>query len=106
MWVGRTYGEDGVADIVRDDEREGKMGHVRHVDERNGRQRNHVVRAHDCVVGSFLLQRQKGDQGLLDPIGRMNEIEDLEGGVVGLVREAVKEAGHVEEPDGGPLHDV
>ncbi len=36
----------------------------------------------------------------------MDEIVDLKRGVVGLVREAVKEAGHVEEPDRRPLHDV
>ncbi len=37
MVCGWTYGEDGVADIVRDDQREGKMGHVRLVDERDRR---------------------------------------------------------------------
>lgn len=67
----------------------------------------------DEVVAHELLEVLAGglhaedeDDGLLRPVGGLEEVVELEAVLVGHVREALVEAGRVEVPDGGPAHDV
>ena len=74
--------------------------------ERDRAQRDNMVGAHDHGVLSTRFIAQECHQGMMHPVGGVDEIEGLKGSVVCLVRETLEEAWHVEEPHRRSFHHI
>lgn len=82
------------------------VGEVEAVGKRDQRQADNVV-AHELLeVLARLLHAQHQDDGLLRPVRGLEEVVELEHGLVRLMGEALVHAGGVEVPDGRPAHNV
>lgn len=82
------------------------VGEVEAVAEADEGQGDEVVADELLVVLARPLHAEDEHNGLLGPVGGLEEIVELEDGLVGLVREALVEARGVEVPDGRPAHDI
>lgn len=86
--------------------RQSHICEVEAVAEADERQADNVV-AHELLeVLARLLHAQHEDNGLLGPVGGLEQVVELEDGLVCLVREVGVHAGSVEIPDGGAAHDI
>lgn len=103
---GATYCEEEVTDIVGDVDGQAHVGEVETVAQGNEGQADNVVADQLLKVLAGLLQAQQQDYGLLGPVGGLEQVVELEDGLVGHVREVLVHAGGVEVPDGGAAHDV
>lgn len=86
--------------------RQSNVGKVVAVGQRNQRQADNVVAHELLVVLARLLHAQEQDDGLLRPVGRLEQVVKLEDGLMGLVWEPLVHAGGVEVPHRRPAHDI
>jgi len=91
---------------VGDVDGQAHIGEMEAVAQANEGQTDDVVANQLLDVLSRLLHAQKQHDGLLGPVGRLEEVVELEDGVVGLVREVLVHGARVEVPHGGAAHDV
>lgn len=83
--------------------------HVRKVEavtQPNQRQRHNVVRHQLLKVLARLLKAQQHHDALLRPVRRLEQVIELEDGLVRAVRKGLVHAGRVEVPHGAAAHDV
>lgn len=99
-------GEEEVADVVGDVDSNAHVGEVEAVAEANESQTDNVVADELLEVLATLLHAEDENDGLLRPVGGLEEIVELDDALVGAVRVALVEAASVEVPDRGAAHDV
>lgn len=98
--------EEEVADVVGDIDGETDVGEVEAVAKSNEGQTDDVVADQLLEVLAGLLHAEDEDDGLLGPVGGLEEVVELDEGLVRLVWEALVHAGGVEVPDRGAAHDI
>ena len=103
---GATYCEEQVTDIVRQVHGNANVGKVKAVAEGNERQRHDVVRHELLEVLARLLEPQHHDEGLLGPVRGLEQVVELEGGLVRRVGEALVRGANVKVPHDGAAHHV
>lgn len=99
-------GKEPVTDIVRDVHGDADVGEVEAVAQPNERQGGNMVTDQLLVVLAGLLHAEDENNGLLCPVGSLEEVVELELGIVGLVRIALVHAAGVEVPDWREAHDI
>lgn len=82
------------------------IGEMEAVAQTDQSQTDNVVTNQLLKVLAGLLHAQEQNNGLLGPVRGLEQVVELEEGVVGLVRVVFVQAGRVEVPDGGAAHDV
>lgn len=98
-------GEEEVADVVGGVDGDAHVGEVEAVAEGDEGEADDVVADELLEVLARLLHAEEQDDGLLGPVGGLEEVVELDGGLVGAVREGLVHAARVEVPDGGARHD-
>lgn len=101
----RTYGQEEIADVVRDVHRDTHVGEVEPVAEPDERESDDVVQHKLLEVFARLLQLQHQHDRLLRPVRRLQQVVGLEVRLVRAVREALVHARRVEVPDRRARHD-
>lgn len=91
---------------MSDVHRQTNVGEVEAVGQPDERQADNVVAHELLVVLARLLHAQHQDDGLLGPVRGLEQVVELEDGLVALVGETLVHAGGVEVPHGRPAHDV
>ena len=91
---------------MRDVDGQTNVGKVEAVAQGDQGQADNVVADELLEVFAGLLHAQEQDDGLLGPVGGLEQVVELEVGLVGLVGEGLVHAVRVEVPDGGAAHDV
>lgn len=102
---GLDGGEEEVTDVVGGVDGDANVGKVEAVAEADEGERHDMVTDEFLEVLTGLLHAENEDNGLLSPVGGLEEVVELEGGIVGLVGEVLVHAAGVEVPDGGAAHD-
>lgn len=82
------------------------VSEVEAVAETNQSQTDNVVTNKLVVVLARLLESQDQDNSLLSPVGSLEQVVELDRGLVRLVGEVFVHAASVEVPDGGAAHDI
>lgn len=101
-----TYGEEKIANIMRNIHRQPHIREVEPVAQPNQRQGHNVMRHQDGEILPSLLQPQAQHDGLLRPVTRLQQVVRLEQPVVRPVWEPLVHTLHPEIPHWGPVHDV
>lgn len=99
-------GQEEVGDVVGGVDGDANVGKVEAVAEADEGQADNVVADELLVVLARLLHAQDEDEGLLGPVGGLEEVVELDDGLVGLVGEVLVHAAGVEVPNGRAAHDV
>jgi hypothetical protein len=102
----KTYSQEEVADVMRKVHSQSHIRKVKPVAQPNQRERHDMVPDQLLEVLARLLHAQQHDDGLLAPVRRLEEVVELDDGLVRLVGEPLVHAGHVEVPHGRARHDV
>lgn len=102
----KTYGEEEIANVVRDVHRQAHVRKVEPIAQPDQGQRNDMVSHEFLEILPRLLKQHNQHQRLLRPITRLQEIIGFEKGVVRAVGECFVHARGVEIPDRGVIHDV
>lgn len=89
-----------------DVDRKADVGEVEAVAQADQSQADNVVANQLLEVLPGLLHSQEKHDGLLRPVGGLEEVIELETGLMGLVREVLVHARGVEVPDGRAAHNV
>jgi len=103
---GGTYGQEKVADVVRDVDRETHMREMESVAQSYERQCDDVMSNQLLEVFSRFLQLQHQNDHLLCPVARLEQVVCFEVPFQCFVWVSLKHAGRVEIPDRRPTHDV
>lgn len=101
-----THSQEKVADIVGNVDSQTNIGKVEAVAKTNERQTDEMVADELVVVLARRLQAQDHDHELLCPVGGLEEVVELEHGLVGHVREVLVHARRVKVPHGSAAHNV
>ena len=101
-----TYGEEEITDIVGDVDGKTDVGEVKAVAQADESQADNVMADQLLEVLARLFHAEDKHDGLLSPVGGLEEVVELEQGVMGLVREVFVEGACVEIPNRRPAHDV
>lgn len=99
-------GEEEVTNVVGDVDGDANVGEMEAVAQANEGQADDVVTHKLLEVLSRLLHSQEEDNGLLGPVGSLEEVVKLDDALVRAVGEALIHAAGVEVPDGRAAHDV
>ncbi len=100
-----TYGKEEIADVVGDVDGQTHVGEVEAVAQADEGQADDVVADQLLEVLARLFHAQQQHDGLLGPVGGLEQVVELEDGVVGGVREVLVHGTRVEVPHGGAAHD-
>lgn len=103
---GETYGEEEIANVVRDVYRQTHMREMEPVAECNERQRDDVMSDQLFEVLPRFLQLQHQNDPLLCPVAGLQQIVCFEHPFQCLVRVSLKHASRVEIPHRRPAHDI
>lgn len=98
--------EEEVRDVVRDVDRETDVCEMEAVGESNEGERDEMVHDEFFIVLAGLLEPEEEDYHLLSPESGLEEIVELELGLVRLVGVFLVEGARVEVPDGRLVHDI
>jgi hypothetical protein len=101
---GATHREEEVAYVMRDEDAQTHVREVEAVAQEDQGQRDDVVADQLLEVLARLLHAQQQHDGLLGPVGGLEEVVELEGGVVRAVREALVHGARVEVPQRRAAH--
>lgn len=99
-------GEEEVADVVGGVDCDADIRKMEAVAEGDEGEGDNVVADELLEVLAGPLHAEDEDDGLLGPVGALEEVVELDEGVVGAVGEALVHAAGVEVPDRGAAHDV
>lgn len=103
---GSTYGEEEIANIVRDVDGNADIREVKPV-AKTDEGYSHAMVTHELLeVLAALLDAQQHDDGLLHPEGGLEQVVELEARDLRRVREALVHAPRVEVPHRSLLHAV
>jgi len=103
---GEPYGEEEVADVVRDVDRQTHMCEMESVAQANERQRDDVMSDQLFEVFPRLLQLQHQNDGLLRPVAGLEQIVCFVHPFQCFVWVSLQHASRIEIPDWRPTHDV
>lgn len=101
-----THCKEEVTDVVRGVHRQSDIGEMEAIAEADQRQGNKVVANKLLEVFAWGFHPQQKHNGLLSPVGRLEQVVELEDGFVGGMREALIHASSVEVPNRCTVHDV
>ena len=102
----KSYRQEKVTNVVGDVDGQAHVGEVEAVAQADQRQADNVVANKLLEVLARLLHAEQHDDGLLGPVGGLEEVVELEDGLVGSVRVRLVQTDRVKVPDGGPAHDI
>lgn len=102
----KTYGQKDVADIVGYVHGNAHVRKVEAVTQPNQRQRHNMMRHQLLEILARLLKAQQHHHALLRPVRRLEQVVELEDGLVRAVRKRLVHAGRVKVPHGATAHDV
>ena len=104
--MGKTYGEEEIADIMRDVDGQPHVGKMKAIAQPDQRERHNMMADQLFEILPWLLQQQAQHDGLLRPIAGLQQIIRFEQAFVRAMREPFKHAHGVEIPHGRPRHDI
>lgn len=102
----KTYGEEEIANIMRDVDRQAHIREMEAVAQPNQRKRHNMMADKLFEILPRLLQQQAEHEGLLRPIASLQQIIRFEQTLVRTMREPFKHAHRVEIPHRRPRHDI
>lgn len=101
-----TYGKEEITDIMGQVDGNTDVREVEAVAQGNEGQSDDMVSHKLLEVLARLLHAQQQDNGLLRPVRSLEQVVELEDGLVGLVREGLVHASRVEVPYRCSTHDI
>jgi hypothetical protein len=104
--VSTAYRKEEVADVVGNVDGQTNVGEVEAIAEGNEGKRDNVMANELLEVLARLLHAQQQDDGLLSPVGGLEEVVEFEVSRQRLVRIGLVHAARVKVPDGCARHDV
>jgi len=104
--LGRTYSEEEVTDIMGRVDSQANVGKVESVAAANQRKTDDVMGHELTEVLARLLHTEDKDNGLLGPVGGLEEVVELDNSLLVPVGKILVHAAGVEVPDGRLAHDV
>ena len=104
--AGGTHGEEKITDIMCDKHPQAHIREMEAVTQEDQRQGHDVMADKLLEILARLLHAQQKHDSLLRPVRGLEEVVELEGGVVGAVREGLVHGARIEVPQRRAAHHV